>query len=165
MLNFIHFCTMRIKLISVGKANQGPYTELAQDYIRRIQHYTRLEIQVISPVSFRTPQPDRTKEEEGRLIRAELNAGDYIVLLDEGGKKMTSVSFSDWIGNKQIQSFKSLVFIIGGAYGFSHDIMQASAFRFSLSDMTLPHQLARVVFLEQLYRAYSLLNGSGYHHE
>jgi 23S rRNA (pseudouridine1915-N3)-methyltransferase len=156
---------MRIKLISVGKANQGPFTDLCQEYIRRTKHYTSLDTVILSPVSFRQPQPDRVKLEEGRIIQAECKPGDYLILLDEGGKQLTSMAFSRWLSDKQLQSVKSLVFIIGGAYGFSPELMSSASFRLSLSDMTLPHQLARLVFLEQLYRAYSLIHGSSYHHE
>ena len=108
---------------------------------------------------------EQQKEKEGELILKSLHAGDVVVLLDEAGKEFRSVEFADWMQRKLSNVNKRLVFIVGGPYGFSPKVYAAAQEKISLSRMTFSHQMIRLVFVEQLYRAMSILNGSPYHHE
>ena len=108
---------------------------------------------------------EQQKEKEGDLILKALQPADYVVLLDEGGKEMRSVEFAQYMRHKMNTVGKRLVFVIGGPYGFSEKVYQAAAEKISLSRMTFSHQMVRFIFVEQLYRALSILAGSPYHHE
>ena len=105
------------------------------------------------------------KEKEGELILKALQPGDVIVLLDEGGKEMRSIEFADYMKRKMNSVNKRLVFIIGGPYGFSRKVYETAHEKMSLSRMTFSHQMVRLIFVEQLYRAMTILNGGPYHHE
>ncbi len=157
---------MKITTIWVGKTNQRYWTEAIEEYAKRLQHYATFGITEIADV--KNPKnltQEQIKQKEGESIMKALAADDFVVLLDDKGEEMTSMRFADWIDKKGIGSVKRLVFVIGGAYGFSDEIYQRANSKLSLSRMTFSHQMVRVVFLEQLYRAYTILNGEPYHHE
>lgn len=109
--------------------------------------------------------PEQQKEKEGELIAKALQPGDVVVLLDEHGKEMRSVEFARWMEKKLVNVNKRLVFIIGGPYGFSQKVYDAAHEKISMSKMTFSHQMIRLIFVEQIYRAMTILNGGPYHHE
>ncbi|MFZ4753774.1 MAG: 23S rRNA (pseudouridine(1915)-N(3))-methyltransferase RlmH [Chitinophagaceae bacterium] len=109
--------------------------------------------------------PDQLKQKEGELILSKLRPDDRLILLDERGKIFSSIGFSEFIQGQMNQGQKQLVFVIGGAYGFSEEVYKKASYKISLSEMTFSHQLIRIVFMEQMYRAMTILNNHPYHHE
>lgn len=157
---------MHIKLILIGNTNESFLREGMAEYFNRIKKYNPIEIIEIKDVkNAKNLSHEELKKKEGQEILQQLNPGDYVVLLDDKGKQYTSLLFADFLQAKMNVSVKQLVFIVGGAYGFSEEIYKLAKDKVSLSTMTFSHQLIRVVFLEQLYRAFSILNHSPYHHE
>lgn len=157
---------MKIVFLLVGKTAEKIYEQLIQDYASRLQHYIGFEIQVIPEIKqTKSLSPEQQKEREGELILKALQSGDYPVLLDERGKEFRSVEFATWIEKKTHTVNKRLIFIVGGPYGFSPAVYQAAQEKISLSKMTFSHQMVRLFFVEQLYRAINILNGGPYHHE
>ena len=108
---------------------------------------------------------DQIKKEEGKLILSKIEGHGLIVLLDERGKEMSSMTFSKWMQNSMNRGYKHITFIVGGAYGFSDDVYKVANEKLSISQMTLSHQMIRMFFLEQIYRGFSILNNEPYHHE
>lgn len=156
---------MKITLLAVGKTEGKLYCEAIDDYVQRTRHYVPFDVEVISGLkNTRSLSTDMQKEKEGELILKALQPGDLPVLLDEQGKEFRSIEFAAWIGRK-MHSVRRLVFIIGGPYGFSPLIYKTVPDKISLSKMTFSHQMVRLIFAEQLYRAVSILNHSPYHHE
>lgn len=157
---------MKVKLIVVGKTAFDYLKEGESVYENRLIHYTNYERILIpdvkSPKNFST---EELKKKEGESILAKITNQEYVVLLDEKGKSFTSVSFANWINQKINENVSVLTFIIGGAYGFSKELYERANQKISLSVMTYSHQLVRVIFLEQLYRAHTILKGEPYHHE
>ena len=156
---------MNIVLLTVGKTEASYWKEALAEYQRRLQHYVPFELQVLPDIK-NTKNLTKTeqKNQEGVLIRKALQAGDWCVLLDEQGKEYTSMEFAAYLEKKiQIVS-RRLVFVIGGPYGFSDEVYQIASERFSLSKMTFSHQMIRPIFVEQLYRAMTILRGEPYHH-
>ncbi len=157
---------MKVKLIVVGKTSFDYLKEGETVYENRLIHYTNYERILIpdvkSPKNFSN---EELKKKEGEAILAKITNQEYVVLLDEKGKNFNSVSFANWINQKINENINSLTFIIGGAYGFSRKLYERANQKISLSDMTFSHQLVRVIFLEQLYRAHTIIKGEPYHHE
>lgn len=156
---------MNIVLLTVGKTEASYWKEALAEYQRRLQHYVPFELQVLPDIK-NTKNLTKTeqKKQEGVLIRKALQAGDWCVLLDEQGKEYTSMEFAAYLEKKiQIVS-RRLVFVIGGPYGFSDEVYQIASERLSLSKMTFSHQMIRPIFVEQLYRAMTILRGEPYHH-
>ena len=135
------------------------------EYQRRLQHYVPFELQALPEVkNTKNLTMSQQKTQEGVLIRKAMQAGDWFVLLDEQGKEYTSMQFAAYLEKKiQIVS-RRLVFVIGGPYGFSDEVYQMASERLSLSKMTFSHQMIRPIFVEQLYRAMTILRGEPYHH-
>ena len=157
---------MKINLILVGKTNSNTFQGIIDDYSERIKHYTPFEVTVIPELkNTKSLSQEQQKKMEGDLILKLLQDSDYVVLLDEHGKELRSIEFATWMSKKQQSVSRRLVFIIGGPYGFSPDIYGRANEKLSLSKMTFSHQMVRMIFVEQLYRAYSILNGEPYHHE
>ncbi|MDD4191079.1 MAG: 23S rRNA (pseudouridine(1915)-N(3))-methyltransferase RlmH [Mangrovibacterium sp.] len=156
---------MKIKLIVTGKTDK-PYLHDGIDrYSRRITHYLPFEFQVIPDVkNTRNMSESVQKEKEGGSLLARLGPGDELILLDERGKTFTSLEFARFLEKKMFGGTKSLIFAIGGPYGFSERVDEAAALKISLSKMTFSHQMVRLVFTEQLYRALTILKGEPYHH-
>jgi len=155
---------MKITLIQVGKTNQDFVKEGFEMYRKRIVHYTKFEGMIIDDIkNTKNIKADKLKQLEGEKILKKLNNTDFIVLLDEKGKTFTSKTFASWIENKMIQSTKNLVFVIGGAFGFSEEVYQRANSKIRLSDMTFSHQIIRAIFAEQLYRAFTIIKGEKYH--
>jgi 23S rRNA (pseudouridine1915-N3)-methyltransferase len=150
----------------VGKTVDKHLVALMEDYLERTKHYMTFYVEVIPDLkSTKSLSEEVQKEKEGELIQKALQPGDYVVLLDEGGKEMRSTEFAQYLRHKMNTLSKRLVFVIGGPYGFSQKVYQAATEKMSLSRMTFSHQMVRLIFVEQLYRALSILAGSPYHHE
>ena len=157
---------MKTTLLVVGRTVDPHYIAAIRDYAERLSHYLTFSIEVIPELkSTKSLTTEQQKEKEGELILRSLRAGDVVILLDEAGREFRSVEFADWMQRKLSTVNKRLVFIIGGPYGFSPKVYAAAQEKISLSKMTFSHQMIRLIFVEQLYRAMSILNGSPYHHE
>ena len=157
---------MKGVLIVVGKTTDKRFEAITQEYIERIRHYIPFTVEVITELrNTKGLSQDEQKKREGELIQKNLQPGDYIVLLDEHGSERSSMDFASWIQKKMAAGPKRLVFIVGGPYGFSDAIHQKGNEEISLSRMTLSHQMIRMFFVEQIYRAMTILNGEPYHHE
>ena len=157
---------MKITLIVVGRTVEKHYIAGINDYLERIKHFISFDMEVIPELkNTKSLTMEQQKEREGELILKSLQPGDVAVLLDEGGKEFRSVEFANWIEKKMHTVNKRLVFIIGGPYGFSPKVYQAAQDKISLSKMTFSHQMVRLIFVEQLYRAMTILNNGPYHHE
>ena len=157
---------MKILLIVVGKTDQQWLTEGISQYIDRLSHYSQFELQVIPDIrNTRSMEAQVQKVREGEQILKLLQPSDDVWLLDDKGREMNSPEMARWLEKRMAQSTKRLVFIIGGPYGFSPDVYDRVPGRLSLSRMTFSHQMVRLIFVEQLYRAFSILNNLPYHHE
>ena len=157
---------MQILLLQIDKMQDSYMTEGVEVYTKRLKNYTQLGIHTISvPKTVRLRSIIEQKAEEAKLILKSVSPDDFLVVLDERGKEFSSVEFSNFIAQKQNASTKRLVFLIGGPFGFSESIYNRANFKLSLSKMTFSHQMIRLFFVEQLYRAYSILKGEKYHHE
>jgi 23S rRNA (pseudouridine1915-N3)-methyltransferase len=136
------------------------------DYVKRLAFYLPFEIKVIPDIKNRsTLSVEIQKEREGQLILNQVQPGDHLILLDERGVDFSSVDFSKWMEKKMVAGIRQLVFVIGGPYGFSKMVYERSDFKLSLSRLTFSHQMVRLIFLEQLYRAMTILKNEPYHHE
>lgn len=157
---------MKTLLLVVGKTVEKHYIAAINDYVERTKHYISFDIEVIPELkNTKNMSMEQQKEKEGELILKAIQPGDVIILLDEAGKEMRSVEFATWMERKLNTVNKRLVFIIGGPYGFSPTVYAAASEKLSLSKMTFSHQMIRLIFVEQLYRAMNILNGGPYHHE
>lgn len=157
---------MKGVLIVVGKTTDKRFESIIQEYVERIGHYIPFTIEVIPELkNTKGLSQNEQKEREGELILRNIQAGDYVVLLDEHGSERSSMDFSAWMQKKMAAGPKRLVFIVGGPYGFSDSVHKRGNEEVSLSRMTLSHQMVRMFFVEQIYRAMTILNGEPYHHE
>ena len=156
---------MKVKLIVVGKTDEAYLNEGINKYVARLKHYIDFQIIVIPDIKLgKKSNQVIQKEKEGELILSKVNQTDFLILLDEKGKEYSSIGFSEFI-QKRMNAAMDVVFVVGGPFGFSENVYQRSNAKFSLSQMTLSHQIIRVFFVEQLYRAFSILRGEKYHHE
>ena len=153
---------MKITLVFVGKTVQQEVSSLMDDYISRIKG-TDVSVKIVPNLKKKYPI-EIQKTEEGREILKTVDKDDYVVLLDDKGKVFSSLEFASWLEKRQIHN-RSIVFVVGGAYGFSQEMYQRADFKLSLSAMTFSHQIIRAIFAEQLYRAFSIIKGLPYHHE
>ncbi len=157
---------MKIAFLVVGKTVDKRLTSLIDDYAERVKHYVPFGMEVIPELkNTKALSPEQQKQREGELLQKQLRKGDYVVLLDEGGREFRSVEFASYIERKQTTVAQRLVFIVGGPYGFSEAIYKLASEKVSLSKMTFSHQMVRLFFVEQLYRAMTILKGEPYHHE
>lgn len=157
---------MKTVLIAVGRTVESYYITAINEYVERTKHYIPFDVEIISELkNTKNLSTEQQKEKEGELILKALQPGDVVVLLDEAGKEFRSVEFANWMERKLTTVNKRLVFIIGGPYGFSSRVYQAAQEKISLSKMTFSHQMIRLIFVEQMYRAMNILNGGPYHHE
>lgn len=156
---------MKIKLIMIGKTTGDLYIDAIDDYTNRIKHYNNFSIHIIPRLkNTKKLSQEQQKQAEGELILKELTAQDTVILLDERGKEYRSMEFAKWLENKQLTA-QNIVFVIGGPYGFSDSIYKRANEKISLSKMTFSHQMVRLIFVEQLYRACTIIKGESYHHE
>lgn len=157
---------MRTYLILIGKTTNSHIVSLIDDYASRLKHYIGFDIITIPELkNTKSLSAEQQKQQEGELILKQLQAGDHVVLLDEHGKELRSVEFSHYMEQRMQTVSKRLVFIIGGPYGFSPDVYAKANGKLSLSKMTFSHQMVRLIFVEQLYRAMTIMRGEPYHHE
>jgi 23S rRNA (pseudouridine1915-N3)-methyltransferase len=145
---------MKIRIITISNRDDSPAIDLFNNYLKRLKHYCTLEVLTLKST---------TPKEEAAAILKKISADEEMILLEEGGKEFSSQEFSVWL-QKKMNASKNLCFVIGSAYGFDASLKKKSAMMFSLSKMTLPHQLAKVIFTEQLYRAFTILRNEKYHH-
>ncbi|MCL1850198.1 MAG: 23S rRNA (pseudouridine(1915)-N(3))-methyltransferase RlmH [Bacteroidetes bacterium] len=156
---------MKIKLLFIGKENLEELQTASQDYISKINNYNSFEMEAIPYLkNTKSLTIELQRKQEGELFLKKINTQDIVVLLDERGKEVSSLQFSQFIQQRLNSGCKNLLFLIGGAYGFSEEVYSRSNFVISLSKMTFPHKLARLLFVEQLYRAFTILKGEPYHH-
>ena len=157
---------MKIKLLAVGKTDNAALTALIQNYEARLRHYVSFSIDVIPDLKNTKNLSELVqKEKEGALILSKISNTDRLFLLDDKGKTMDSVAFSQFL-QKQINSgLKQLVFVVGGPYGFSDKVYKKAQGKISLSKMTFSHQMVRLVAIEQIYRAFTILRNEPYHHQ
>ena len=157
---------MKFTLLVVGRTIEKHYITAINDYVERTKHFISFDMEVIPELkNTKNLSMEQQKEKEGELILKALLPGDAVVLLDEHEKKYLSVESANWIERKMHTVNKRLVFIIGGPYGFAPKIYDVTQEKISLSKMTLSHQMIRLIFVEQLYRAMTILNNGPYHHE
>lgn len=157
---------MKISLIVIGKTDASYFVDAINEYKNRLVHYIPFEMEIIPDIkNVKNLREEQQKEKEGELILKMLQPGDYLVLLDEHGKSFTSMEFATYIERKMHVVPKRLVFVIGGPYGFSEAVYKAASEKISLSKMTFSHQMIRLIFVEQIYRAMTILNNEPYHHE
>lgn len=157
---------MKVCLTVIGKTDATYFTDAIKEYQNRLIHYIPFEMQVIPDIkNVKNLSESQQKEKEGELILKTLQSGDYLVLLDEKGKDFTSMQFASYMEKKMNSVPKRLVFVIGGPYGFSESVYKAASEKISLSKMTFSHQMIRLIFIEQIYRAMTILNNEPYHHE
>lgn len=157
---------MKIELWMIGKTAFSYLDEGVNLYQNRLNRYLNFELRVLADVkSSKKMTSALIKQKEGTLLLSKLKDSDYLILLDDRGKQFSSVEFATQIEHYLQSSYKRVVFQIGGAYGFSDAVYQRANTKLSLSSMTFSHQMVRLIFLEQLYRAMTILNGEPYHHE
>ncbi len=157
---------MKVLLIVVGKTEQKWLQDGIKEYQSRLEHFVQFEIQVIPDLKNNRSMDFQTQKNlEGQSILKLLQPSDDVFLLDDKGQDFTSPGMAAWLEKRMVQSSKRLVFIIGGPYGFSQPVYDRVPGRISLSRMTFSHQMVRLIFVEQLYRAFTILNNLPYHHE
>jgi len=157
---------VKILLLTIGNTDKQYMREGIDDYVKRLSFYLPFEMKVIPDIKNRSSySTELQKEKEGQLILNQISSGDYLVLLDEHGNEYSSLEFSKWIEKKMIAGTRQLVFVIGGPYGFSNTVYQRSDIKISMSKMTFSHQMARMIFVEQIYRAMTIIKNEPYHHE
>lgn len=156
---------MTIKLLTIGKTDNEQLQKLIEDYKKRLGFYVKFDFEIIPDLKkAKNLSEDRQKQLEGELILNKLNTSDVLILLDENGKQMDSISFSGYLQKHMNSGIKQLVFAIGGPYGFSQDVYNKAQGKLSLSKMTFSHQMIRLFFTEQLYRDFTILKNEPYHH-
>lgn len=157
---------MNIKLLAIGKTDHKALQHLIDDYTKRLSFYIKFELDIIPDLkNVKNLSEAQQKEKEGELILARLTPTDQLVLLDENGSSFSSIGFSDYLQKKMNSGTKTLVFVIGGPYGFSDDVYKKAQGKISLSLMTFSHQMVRLFFIEQLYRGFTILKNEPYHHQ
>mgnify|MGYP003601141660 CR=1 FL=1 len=154
---------MNIKLIAIGKTDNKALQNLIDDYTKRLSFYIKFELEIIPDV--KNLSESQQKEKEGELILSKITPTDQLILLDENGKTFSSVGFSAELQKKMNSGIKTLVFVIGGPYGFSDTVYAKAQGKISLSLMTFSHQMVRLFFIEQLYRGFTILRNEPYHHQ
>ena len=156
----------RVEVVLLGKTT-SPYVEAGlKDYAARLAHYCKFDLRVLPPVrNAANLPPDELSRREGIQFLEALKGYDRVVLLDEHGKEYTSRAFATLVDSFGIQGASRIAFVIGGAYGFSDEVRRTFPLQLSLSQLTFSHQLVRLIFLEQLYRVFTILRGEPYHHD
>ena len=155
---------MNIKLVVIGETNNKNLKVLTDQYIDKLKHYIKFDLIIIKDQKKKLPESIQIKK-EGEKILSILKKNEFIILLDENGEHKSSVAFSKFIQKKLNSGIKTITFIIGGHYGFSSEIKSISNYELSLSKMTFSHEMIRMFFTEQLYRAFSILKNEPYHHQ
>lgn len=153
---------MRIRLVFVGKSGSGPAAALVDDYLRRVRRFCPIEIVEVRPATGRALRGANRAAREGQAALEAVGGRDLLVALDAGGRSLTSDAFARWL-DRSLQRWASVCFLVGGAEGLPATVRERAGEILSLSTLTLPHELARVLLAEQIYRAFSILRGTPYH--
>jgi 23S rRNA (pseudouridine1915-N3)-methyltransferase len=157
---------MNIKLLAIGKTDNKALQTLIDDYSKRLSFYIKFDLEIIPDIkNVKNLSENQQKEKEGELILGKLSATDQLILLDENGTTYSSIGFSDYLQKKMNSGIKTLVFVIGGPYGFSEEVYKKAQGKISLSEMTFSHQMVRLFVIEQLYRGFTILKNEPYHHQ
>ncbi|RFZ85899.1 23S rRNA (pseudouridine(1915)-N(3))-methyltransferase RlmH [Mucilaginibacter terrenus] len=157
---------MKITFITVGKTEDAYLKDGIDKYVKRLKHYTKLELIDLTELkNTKALTEEQQKAKEAELILKKVNATDHLILLDEAGQEFTSVQFANYLNKRAVSSSANLVFVVGGPYGFDGSVYQRANDKLSLSRMTFSHQMVRLFFVEQLYRAYTIIKGEPYHHQ
>ena len=157
---------MNIKLIAVGKTDNPALQQLISTYEKRLSYYINFELQLLPDIkNSKSLSEEQQKIKEGELILSYIEPSHHLILLDERGKEYTSIAFADELQKKINTGIKQLTFVIGGPYGFSQAVYQRANSKLSLSKLTFSHQMIRLFFVEQLYRAFTILRNEPYHHQ
>jgi 23S rRNA (pseudouridine1915-N3)-methyltransferase len=157
---------MNIKLIVIGKTDNINLNALIEEYTKRLRFYIKFDLEVIPDIkNVKNLSESEQKTKEGQLILEKLIPTDQLILLDENGKEFNSFGFSDFFQKKMNSGIKTLVFVIGGPYGFSDEVYQKAQGKVALSQMTFSHQMVRLFVIEQIYRGFTILNNEPYHHK
>lgn len=157
---------MKITFLTVGKTEEAYLKQGIEKYVNRLKHYTKLiiiEIDELKNTKALTPEQQKAKEAE--LILKKILPLDHVILLDENGMELSSQQFAAYINKKALGSVANVVFVVGGPYGFDPSVYERSNDKLSLSPMTFSHQMVRLFFVEQLYRAFTIIKGEPYHHQ
>ena len=163
---FVKFVPMKITLLTVGKTDRDWVKQGLDIYTSRLKHYIQFSIVEIPELkNVSALSKDQIKTKEGELILKSIRPTDDLILLDERGKEYSSVEFAKVLQDKISYVGKDIVFVIGGAYGFSDEVYRRAGSKMSLSRMTFSHQMVRAIFAEQIYRAFTIMRGEPYHHE
>ena len=157
---------MNISLLDIGKTDNKALQTLIDDYTKRLSFYVKFDLEIIPDIkNVKNLSEAQQKEKEGELILSKITPTDQLILLDENGKTFSSVGFSDFLQKKMNTGIKTLVFVIGGPYGFSETVYQKAQGKVSLSEMTFSHQMVRLFVIEQIYRGFTILRNEPYHHQ
>ncbi len=156
---------MRIKLILNGKTEENYLLEGISIYEKRLKHYCSFEQVIIPAVKAANLSAEQMKEKEAELIFKQIETSDFVVLLDEKGNLLSSTDFAFFLEKQRLNALKTLVFVVGGPFGFAESVYKRANYTVSLSKMTFSHQMIRLFFMEQLYRAFTIIKGEKYHHE
>lgn len=157
---------MKISLLVIGKTDEAYLQKGLEIFLKRIPHYISFEMKVIPDIkNAKNLSEEQQKDKEGELILQQTLPSDEMFLLDENGLEASSVDFARFLEKKMLSGIKRLVFVIGGPYGFSGNVYSRAIGKISLSKMTFSHQMVRLIFTEQLYRAFTILKGEPYHHQ
>jgi len=157
---------MNIRLLTIGKTDNKSLQTLIDDYTKRLSFYVKFDLEIIPDIkNVKNLSEAQQKEKEGELILSKITPTDHLILLDENGKTFSSVGFSDFLQKKMNAGTKTLVFVIGGPYGFSETVYQKAKGKVSLSEMTFSHQMVRLFVIEQIYRGFTILRNEPYHHQ
>jgi 23S rRNA (pseudouridine1915-N3)-methyltransferase len=156
---------VKVKFICIGKTGKSFLEEGESEYLKRLKHYIQVErVEIHDIKNAKKLTFEQIKEQEGKEILSKVQTGDQLILLDENGDAYSSVQFSNFLQQKFNFGGKAIAFVVGGAYGFSDEVYTAATGKISLSNMTFSHQMVRMIFFEQLYRAMTILRGEPYHH-
>src|SRR5476651_874460 len=157
---------MKITLLSIGKTDDAYIRDGIDKYLKRLKHYAKLELLDLPELkNTKALTQDQQKAKEAELLLKKINPTDFVILLDEKGMELTSGQFAAYLDKKAVASTASMVFVIGGPYGFDASVYQRANEKLSLSRMTFSHQMVRLFFVEQVYRAFTILKGEPYHHQ
>ena len=157
---------MNIKLLAVGKTDNPALQQLIDMYEKRLSYYINFKLQLLPDIkNSKSLSEEQQKAKEGELILGNVASSHHLILLDERGKELTSVAFADELQKKMNTGIKQLTFVIGGPYGFSKEVYDRANGKLSLSKLTFSHQMIRLFFVEQLYRAFTILRNEPYHHQ
>ncbi|WP_347925419.1 23S rRNA (pseudouridine(1915)-N(3))-methyltransferase RlmH [Pontimicrobium sp. SW4] len=156
---------MTIKLLAIGKTDHKQLQQLIEEYTKRLGFYIKFHLEIIPDIkNSKHLSEAEQKQKEGYLILTKVNTSDVLILLDENGKQLDSIGFSNYLQKHMNSGIKQLIFVIGGPYGFSKEVYQKAQGKLSLSKMTFSHQMVRLFFIEQLYRGFTILKNEPYHH-